>query len=219
VVGALFGEDGENVTTLQVSTLVGNNTEVAALVAGAAKEQDEIAHVGSPPAAAMQAIPSTGIPSASLSAGERLIRDLSTAATVVVGNASAPELLMVMDPHCAHCQATWKALRDSIVANKLQVRMIPLTTGSPENARVAGMLLQAANPFEAFDKYANGDKTALAGEPDAVRAKAISANLDLAAKWKIFATPYLVYRAKDGRIKIVQGEPERIAAVLTDLLQ
>jgi hypothetical protein len=35
--------------------------------------------------------------------------------------------------------------------------------------------------------------------------------------WRIGTTPTLVYRGKDGKIKILQGEPDNADAVLNDL--
>jgi thiol:disulfide interchange protein DsbG len=219
VVGALFGEDGENVTTIQVSSLVQNNVEVAELVANAAKEQAAISQVGSPPpaASATEQPSGTGLPSASLSPGERLIHDLSNAATVVVGNPSAPELLMVMDPHCTHCQATWKAMRDNVFKGRMHIRMIPIGTADSDNERAAAMLLGVSDPLNVWDKYVAGDKSQLVGTPPAPAIAAVRANHGVIDSWKIEQTPYLVYRGKDGKVKVVQGEPDKMATVLADM--
>jgi hypothetical protein len=35
--------------------------------------------------------------------------------------------------------------------------------------------------------------------------------------WHIEQTPYIVYRARDGQVKIVQGEPERPETIINDV--
>ncbi|MFA6279414.1 MAG: hypothetical protein WC612_01295 [Bdellovibrionales bacterium] len=231
LIGGMFSVQGENVTTPQISALVEKNAEVKALLSGSAQQQREVYNAGAPdgagsvPAGEQSAEPASkngqginGMPSASLSPGERLMQDLKAAAGVTVGQNESAELIMVVAPGCPNCKRTWLELRDSVKANKIQVRLIPVynSTGG-EEIRVAAQLLKTPNPLDAWNRYVDGDQTALAGEPDDMARRAVIANLNLVAKWNIQGYPYLVYRGKDGRIKIVQGKPERMAAVLTDL--
>jgi protein-disulfide isomerase len=216
IVGAMFGEHGENITAQQIAALVQSNKEIADMIAAAQKEQAAIAQAGAPPKTATASTPVT-IPSTAISPGERLIHDLSGAATAVVGNPSSPELLMVMDPHCPHCQATWNALRNDVIKGTLHIRMIPIGTADTDNERAAAMLLGVSDPVNAWDKYVAGDASQLAGTPSPAAMAAIRANHKLIDSWSIQSTPYLVYRAKDGKVKVVVGEPEKISAILTDL--
>jgi protein-disulfide isomerase len=217
MIGALFGQDGENVTTLQVTTLVQNNKEVADLIAAAQNEQANIVQAGNPGAAATTG--AGGMPSAPLSPGERLIHDLEGAATVVVGNPKSPELLMVMDPHCKHCQATWKAMRDAVVKGSLHIRMIPIGDAGSDNERAAATFLGVSDPLDVWDKYVAGDRAQLAATPTAEELAAVRANHTVIDSWSIENTPYLVYRGKDGKVKVVQGEPDKVSSVLGDLEQ
>jgi protein-disulfide isomerase len=219
LVGALFAENGDNVTAVQVSNLVQNNKEVADLIAAAQKEQMAISSVGTPPPAAPNAMigASGPAPSVALSPGERLMHDLSGATTVVVGNSSTPEILMVMDPRCPHCQATWKLLRENVIKGAVHVRMIPIATPGTDNERAAGMLLAASDPLNTWDKYVAGDKEQLDGTPSDVVVAALHSNHALIDSWKITETPTMVYRAKDGKVKIVQSEPAKISTVFGDL--
>lgn len=215
MIGALFGPDGENITTFQVENLVQNNKEVADLITSAQNEQANIAAVGAPKPAA--AAPTTGLPSAPLSPGERLMHDLSSASTVVVGTPSSPELLMVMDPHCPHCQATWKALRDAVFKGGLHIRMIPIGDAGSDNERAAAFFLGVGDPLNVWDKYVAGDRSQLAGTPPAAALAAVRANHAVIDSWSIQQTPYIVYRAKDGKVKVVVGQPDKITTVLSDL--
>jgi thiol:disulfide interchange protein DsbG len=216
LIGAMFGADGENITAAQVKILVDTNQDISALLTNAAKEQAEITNTPTP--AANAAPKANGsLPSVSLSPGERLIHDLSGAAGVTIGNPSAPQILMVMDPNCPHCQATWKGLRDPVFKNTVQIRMIPIATPGTDNERAAGQLLHVTDPLNAWDKYVAGDKNQLAGTPDASLVAAVHANHELVDSWNIHATPYLVYRSKDGTVKVLQGEPDKVSALLVDL--
>ncbi len=231
LIGGMFSVQGENVTTPQISALVEKNAEVKALLSGTAQQQREVYNAGaqdgagSVPAgeqsvetASKRGASINGLPSASLSPGERLMQDLKAAAGVTMGQNESAELIMVAAPGCPNCKKTWLELRDSVRDNKIQMRLIPVynSTGGDE-LRVAAQLLKTANPLDAWNRYVDGDTAALAGEPDDMARRAVVSNLNLVAKWNIQGYPYLVYRGKDGRIKIVQGKPERMAAVLTDL--
>lgn len=218
IVGALFGQDGENVSALQVNTLMQGNKEVADLVNAAQREQMAIAQVGSPAPSSVVTPPAPGtIPSAPLSPGERLIHDLSAASSVVLGAPSSPEILMVMDPHCPHCQATWKVLRESVLKGSVHIRMIPIGTQDTDDERAAAVLLGVADPAASWDKYVAGDKAQLVGTPSAAALAAVRSNHALIDNWSIQNTPYIVYRGQDGKVKIVQGEPGKVSLILADL--
>ncbi len=219
LIGAMFGENGESISSVQVKALLDSNKEVAALMENASREQQSINQVGTPvaPPAAVAAAPAAPMPTVSLSPGERLYQELSAASGVTLGSGK-PQILMVMDVNCPHCQATWRVLRDAVMKNTVQLRMIPIAAPDSDNERAGGQLLHAADPMTAWDKYVAGDKAQLAGVPDAPTIAALRANHTLIDNWKINQTPYMVYRGKDGKVKIVAGEPEKVSAILTDLV-
>lgn len=231
LIGAMFTDQGENVTGPQINALAARNKEIYQLLNGAAQQQNQITQAGgseggaasvpSDPAVAnllgdkMKESPLAAVP---LSPGERLYNDLKVAAGVVLGNPQAPEIMVVVAPKCPNCKRTWSELRDPVKEGQLQVRLIPVYNSvGGEEANQAAQLLVSKNPLEAWDKYAGGDQKALDGAVDEIALKAVVANLNLVSKWNIKGYPYIVYRGKDGRIKIVQGRPERMAAILLDL--
>ncbi|MGE3623386.1 MAG: hypothetical protein AB7H77_05900, partial [Bdellovibrionales bacterium] len=73
------------------------------------------------------------------------------------------------------------------------------------------------NPLDAWDKYIAGDREQLAGTPDDAAQTAVFDNNNLINAWHIEVTPYMAYRAKDGTIKIVQGEPKDVGAIVGDI--
>jgi hypothetical protein len=228
LIGGMFSSEGDNITGPQIETLAKENKEVGDIVNGAARQQEDITRAGSAPGG-VAAVPGSAladagkssgntIPTVSLSPGERLLQDLQAAAGVTLGKNDNAELLLVLDPNNARCKATWRELSKPVKEGRVQVRIIPVSKDPVgDEARVGAQLLKAAAPFEAWDKYASGDTKTLAGTADSVQLAAVEANNKLLKKWNIAATPYIVYRAKDGRVKIVQGEPERMAPVLSDL--
>jgi hypothetical protein len=229
VMGVLFDEKGQNYSAAQFDELSKNNKDVSAFLNNlnvGATLNNMPPGMRPPPLPPLPpslttlatVSPSQQTPAepAPLSPGEKLMRDLDQAAGVNIGAASAPKLLMVMDPNCPHCQATWRVLRDAVFKNNLQVRLIPIGQND-EDERAAARLLQTPDPLSAWDKYVGGDKSQLAGVADPIRVGAVRINHILIDDWHITMTPYLVYHGKDGQVKIVQGEPEQVAALLADL--
>lgn len=225
LIGALFTGDGDVVTAAQVRALMDSNKEVSNLLSGAAKQESDLAQVGGSSDGAVS-LPSAGAPVASgkgavapvaLSPGERLVQDLQTMAGVTLGGTKAPQLFIVVDPANPQVQTVWKELRESVQKSEIQLRLIPIAgAGTPEE-RALSLLLQSPTPGELWDKYIGGDKTALSGAADDIFVRAIRNNQRALERWKVKTTPYIVYRAKDGTIKVVQGRPERMATILTDL--
>ena len=229
IIGGMFSSQGENVTSPQLQALMGSNPDVKAIFDSSAHQQREIMQAGGeqggatsvPGNMAASKSPPASMPAAvSLSPGERLIQDMKAAAGVVLGDNSMTEILMFVAPSCPNCKSTWKELRESVFAKKIQIRLIPVYNSmGPTERNMAAQLLRAQAPLDAWDRFVGGDVSVLSGTPDDVSLRAIESNLMLISKWNIQGYPYLVYRSKDGRVKIVQGKPERMAAVLADLIQ
>lgn len=228
LLGGLFTAEGDNVSGVQLQRLVDTDPEFAAFAKGAKQQGDAIAKTGSAPNGTVgiagnsaKASPMANkLPSVPLSPGERLVKDLLSSNNVVLGKNEKAEIIMIMDVNCGHCRATWRDLREAVKANRVQVRLVPITINSNSDSdRAGGRLLMAEDPLGAWDRYAGGDREALAGEPDGPHREAIFKNGATVERWQLQGTPYLIYRAKDGQIKIVKGQPERMADVLSDLVQ
>ncbi len=230
LVGAMFTRDGGVVTSQQVNELAKRNKEVAAIFDGSAQQNIDVIRAGvseggvaelpANPEAVKTAGEKKRMPLMTASPGERLIMDLKASSGVLLGNTNAPELLMVVSPNCYFCKKTWDGLRKAVNNGKLQVRLIPIARNpQSDETRIAAQLLRSKEPLKAWEGYLAGNKNLLAGEPDKAAYRAIVANRTMTDRWNIIGTPYLVYRAKNKTIKIVQGKPERMAAVLADLIK
>lgn len=220
MVGVLFGEDGTNLTMQQAARVVRENKKLSDLIDAAQKEHDAIMGVGSRSMAGIAPnLNPNVIPSAALSSGERLLSELSSAAAAAVGKEGAPEVAMIISPLCSHCKATWKSLSKAVSDGKLRVRLVPAAEAKSEGERVSAVLLGLDSPSQAWEKYVAGDKSVLAGTPSEAALSAVRVNTAIADKWKISNLPYLVYRAADGKVKVVKGEvtEDGVAAIFKDL--
>lgn len=224
IIGALISERGHNITNAQVKRLITENPSIKDEISSG-KHAKANRGVGRNGGIASVLSGKTGQkavvekkPVVPTSPGERLMQDLKAAASVSMGKHKTAKLYMIAAPSCPVCKATWKELRSSIKGGDVEVRMIPVynNVGGVE-LNQAAQLLAASNPLTAWDKFVDGDKSALAGEASKLTIRAVKSNLKLVTKWNVQGYPYLAYRGKDGRIKIVQGKPERMAAVLSDL--
>lgn len=244
VLGALFGPNGENVSSAQVQAILdehpdlknamiatatrtppspsGLNDSIASIQAATTAAKEEIARMAPPMAGSFVPPTADSLPSVSpaVSPGELLYRELMEAGGTNIGNASAPILIMVMDPTCPHCHDTWEMIRDKVLGNALQVRLVPIARDAKdsEEERAAAQLLHSATPLNTLDRYEAGDKSQLVGNADPVFLDAVRANHRLADRWHMEKTPFLVYRGKDGKVKIIQGTPDQPSALLADLL-
>jgi hypothetical protein len=107
-------------------------------------------------------------------------------------------------------------LRDSVMKNSIRVHLVPIGRND-EDERASALLLQAADPLNAWNKYVDGDKTQLAGTPDRKLIEKVQANHVVTDRWSINETPYMLYRSKDGKIKVLAGEPKDSAQLLSDI--
>lgn len=226
IVGALLDTLGRNVTRDQVRYLLKNKPIVKEMMTGASRDLDAIKKAGRDGGVAsvaadkkQQALKDDKTaPSVSLTPGERLIQDMKAAASVKFGKHDTAKIYMLAAPSCPVCKSTWRELRGSVASGDVEVNLIPVynKVGDTEINQSA-QLLTSKEPLKAWNKHVDGDSSLLAGQPSSIAIRAVSANLKLVNKWNVQGYPYLVYRGKDGRIKIVQGKPERMAAVLLDL--
>jgi len=223
IFGGMYSIDGANISTQQIDAATAQNAQLKALLVAATEQQKELEKNGNFGAAAVapeiaetkkNMMPGGSV---ALSPGERLFNDFLSAAGVVVGQANKPLVLMLVDPHCQFCKATWGELYEPLTKGVLRVKLVPIGAEGSENERQAARFLRATDPLETWNKFVGGDKSVLAGDPPATDISAVRANMAMVVSWKIQATPYLVYRGADGKVKVVQGKPEKIANVLADL--
>jgi hypothetical protein len=62
----------------------------------------------------------------------------------------------------------------------------------------------------------SGDKEALPAKAE-INQQGVQRNLAIMQSWKFNVTPMIVYRALDGSVKLVRGQPENLPGLIADL--
>lgn len=146
---------------------------------------------------------------------EQMYYDIESANWVPLGQSGAPIVYAFIDPQCPHCHDFIKDLKPEIDAGKVQLRMV-IVGFRPETLAQAAYLLAAPDPQGRWWKHLEGDQEALPVMPD-INKQGVQRNLAVMQSWKFTATPMIVYRAKDGSVKIVRGRPQDKAGMIADL--
>lgn len=149
------------------------------------------------------------------SPSEQLYFNVENANWVPLGQPGAPIVYAFIDPQCGHCHAFVTDIKDDIEAGRVQLRMVMVGFKSQTQAQAA-YLLAAPDPQKLWFRHLGGDSEALPVIPE-ISQQGVQRNLAIMQSWKFTATPMIVYRAKDGSIKIVRGRPQDADAVIADL--
>ena len=166
---------------------------------------------------------SAGKPTADIVFGQ-----LSKSLWIADGRDGAPRKVYVFtDPNCPYCNKFWSEARPWVDAGKVQLRHVMVGILTPTSAAKAAALLSEKSPAAALDAYerghAAGTAKALAGGrprplddqglkpsaniPAALQAQP-DANAKLMAAYGLEATPAVVWRDKNGSVRMRQGVPE-----------
>lgn len=212
IVGALLSAEGANISQQQVMLLANNNPAIQDLL------KKGTAGVNAAPASDVKKEESKT--EAVASPSEQFYAALLKSANLTFGKAQAPQLIMIMDVLCPHCHNTWKKLAPHVEAGAVKIVMVPIAGHGTESAEQGGNLLGAADPYDIWKKTVAGDDKLLKiGKPAPEKQKAVMDNTGLAQNWKVNQTPYLVYRGKNGKIRLIEGAPKDIDVLLNDLGQ
>lgn len=146
---------------------------------------------------------------------EQMYYDIENANWVPLGQNGAPIVYAFIDPQCPHCHDFIGDLKADIDAGKVQLRMV-MVGFRPETLAQAAYLLATPDPQGRWMKHLAGDETALPVVPD-INQQGVQRNLAIMQSWKLTATPLIVYRAKDGTVKIVRGRAQDPKALISDI--
>jgi protein-disulfide isomerase len=155
---------------------------------------------------------------APLPAGERLLKDLEKSYGVTLGGDSTkPLLIALVLPSSDPSKLFWQTIRRPVQAGTLRVRLYPAGLKNSEDERSAAKWLNTNDPLTTWNKFIAGDKTVLAGAANQADIDKVRVNTALIDKWRFPTAPYLLYRAKNGSMKVVQGNPTDIKTLLDDI--
>lgn len=207
VMGVLFDRDGKMVTLRQVKNLQEkSNTDTLNLFA----EEDALDSATANRATVAAESQEFKTPA------EQLFDDVSDSNWIPLGHETAPVIYTFVDPQCPHCHAFINDLRANYIENGLiQIRMIPVGFRADTKAQAA-FLLAVPNPQKRWYEHLAGDESALPVTGD-INQQGVERNLAIMQSWKVNVTPFSVYRAKNGEVKIVQGRAQDIGALISDL--
>jgi thiol:disulfide interchange protein DsbG len=148
---------------------------------------------------------------------EQMFNDIENSNWVALGKAGAPVMYSFIDPQCPHCHNFVEELKSSgyFDNGQIQLRLIPV--GFREETRAqAAFLIATPNPEERWFKHMSGDETALPAKSE-INQQGVQRNLAIMQSWKFNVTPMIIYRGRDGSVKLIRGKPENTPGVIADL--
>ena len=205
VMGVLFDDKGEMITVDQVQRLQKTGDELLDTLAGETLVTDGNSKVEAEKAFEFK------------SPSERLYYDIENSNWVPIGGKTgAPVLYSFIDPQCPHCHSFINDIRkDYIEKGRVQLRMIPV--GFREETRSqAAFLMATPDPQARWFKHMDGDEKALPAKSE-INQQGVQRNLSVMQSWKLNVTPMIVYRGKDGNVKIVRGKPKDPEGLIADI--
>lgn len=197
VMGVLFDNTGKLITVEQVQRLRGEDPETLDALTSSQADQASEFDLKSP--------------------AEQLYSDVENTNWVPIGQRGAPFIYSFIDPQCPHCHAFINELIEQghLANGQIQVRMIPVGFREDTIAQSA-FLIATPNPQERWLEHLQGDEKALPINQD-LNTQGVQRNLAVMQAWNFDATPMIVYRAKDGEIKIIRGKAKDMGALLRDI--
>ena len=223
VMGVLFNNKGDTVTLRQINQL--RKKEGAAI--------DHLA--GYPEVSAKQPDnPESGVPAASSTPdfsnpqaliksvvkpkSEQLYDGVAGANWIAIGSDKAPPLYVFIDPECPHCHDLIADIRKAGYLDQglLQLRLIPVGVLSENSLIEAAYLLASPDPQKELFRHLDGEKGVLLVDKN-VNTQGVQRNIKLMQDWNLTSTPFSVYRARDGKVKVLEGRPADIKKIITEL--
>lgn len=229
LMGILFNNKGDTITLKQINTLRKKEGPTIDKLAGF--ESSPLASEGalpSPLSPSLASGASTGqVESASPEAllksavkpkSEQLFEGVEAANWFKLGGDKAPVLYSFIDPECPHCHDLIQVIRKSgyLEQGLIQLRLIPVGVLTENSLIEAAYLLASPDPQKDFYRHLDGDKTALLVDKS-VNTQGVQRNIKLMQDWKLDVTPFSVYRARDGKVKVLQGVPDDLKKIITEL--
>ncbi len=146
---------------------------------------------------------------------EQLFWDIENSNWLPIGQAGTPVFYSFIDPQCGHCHKMMEGMKPLIEAGKVQVRMIPVGFRDETRAQAA-YLLATPGPAKVWWSHLGGNPNALPAKKE-INQQGVQRNLSIMQSWKLDATPLIVYRGKDNKVKIIRGTPKDMDALINDL--
>jgi thiol:disulfide interchange protein DsbG len=134
-----------------------------------------------------------------------------------IGNASAPELWMFVDPQCSFSVRAMQQLTPFITAGKVRVNVIPLSILDSEDNGMStrsALNLVSAPGDQLVSAWASGNPT---GTPAPDASAKLQLNMAAAAAIHLQGTPTLIWRKGDGTAGRLDGIPSDIGSLVASI--
>lgn len=210
--GILFNSKGDTVTLRQINDIRKKEGPALDKLAGFA---DKAAATAAEPASPDT---KTLLQTATKSKGEQLYDGAVAANWITLGSETAPAFYVFIDPECPHCHSLLQDFRKSGYIEKglIQLRVIPVGVLSADSLKEAAFLLASPTPQIDLFKHLDGDKKALLSDSN-INTQGAERNIKLMQTWNLEVTPFSVYKDRMGAVKILQGRPKDLKALIAEL--
>lgn len=223
VMGVLFNNKGDTITLKQINELRKKEGPAIDKLAGFPDPVKPSTAAEKAPATTNNTAPDFTDPqsivkSAIKSKAEQLYDGVEHANWVALGSDKAPVIYTFIDPECPHCHDLIQDIRKSgyLEQGLLQLRLIPVGVLTENSLVEAAYLLASSDPKKDLYRHLDGEKGVLLTDKN-VNTQGVQRNLKLMQDWKLDMTPFSVYRARDGKIKVLQGRPDDLKKIITEL--
>lgn len=218
IVGAMFGGDGTPVSVMQLARLRQAGFDPVPYLSNNANPSTVPAHSGTAPAATTAPATTAATPApVAASPGEQLLAEATRASWIAFGAPTGRPITVFMDPNCDHCHVFFKQLQPYVAANKVYLRVIPLSVITEASRGDTINILSGADPAASWSAKINGQPVPPPAQINPQAEVALAGNNTLFNRWQLGVTPYSIYRNNAGAIKVMSGEPEDLNAFLGEL--
>ncbi len=134
-----------------------------------------------------------------------------------IGNASAPELWMFIDPQCSFSVRAMQQLEPAIAAGKVRLNVIPLSFLDAEDNGLStrNAISLVSEPSDHMVIAWKTGRVTGSASPDA--GARLNANMAAAASIQLQGTPTFVWRKTDGTVGRLDGVPPDVNALIASV--
>lgn len=218
VMGVLFNNKGDTITLRQINELRKKEGSTIDRLAGypePIKKDDGLKAEESEPDFTN---PEALVKSVVKSKSEQFFDGVQNANWVTIGSDKAPPVYVFIDPECPHCHELIQDVRKSgyLEQGLLQLRLIPVGVLTENSPLEAAYLLASPDPQKDLYRHLDGEKGVLLADKT-VNTQGVQRNIKLMQDWNLDITPFSVYRSRDGKVKVLQGRPDDLKKMVTEL--
>lgn len=218
LMGILFNNKGDTVTLRQINALRKKEGPAIDKLAGYSEPIRPTETPNTPAISPDFTNPEALLKAAVKPKSEQLFEGVQNANWIKFGLDTAPAIYTFIDPECPHCHDLVQKIRKSgyLEEGLLQLRLIPVGVLSENSLIEASYLLASPTAQNDFYRHLDGEKDVLSSDKS-INTQGVQRNIKLMQDWKLDVTPFTVYRARDGKVKVLQGVPEDIKTIITEL--